>query len=657
MVRCSAANYIFVKVNRNFVVLLQIGWYSEDEGLHLSLALDDSVGDLPEIDVFSEPVSSPLVNSIPVNDRSIHGRAFEQNQNDLVTAIVSSSSEEEEAPLQARDDNSVDANDRRNKMPVFSYEAFISRTWSIVVLSVAIGGTCVALFMFTYVLIKMCDGTLTGNQTMGLILLVGVTGLFASVVPWLLPPNETICTIRHFLHPLIMVLCFAILLVKAMQLRSLVSVGLGGTIPQVNQVFSLIFMILVQVVIAVEWYVTSQPFKIVLNEGYPECGVSQHRFLLLHVYPFSLVMLAFFYGLTVLKIKRNFNEGRWITIACITIGPIFVAWFLVYYFAPVHFHDASVAVSIVAMAGTLLTAIFLPKMHTIAHQSKLKNLDLYRSHSDSTVFTGFSDFIAPFPPSKKHQKYYPVYGYSNPYVIPPPYTTNNPGRPQPVYHSPIHPRPTVVGGPPTFVPAGPPPPPHHMNFNGLNYVSSHQKRGPRLTAYTDWSHNGRVEIPTSSSRGRSRRRRHSSSPNRNEVTTTPVVKSPRSKSSHKGSEIEVTHTTSRGRPRRRSISNTVTAAATASVNPHQQHQTNPQHFLRIHTHSNEVNVGTTDTSLVSSTTRQHSSSPSDGMILTAAGLRDTISSEHKYEENSNVVILGDGLNDMTNDSNVYLATS
>ena len=65
----------------------------------MSLALDDSVGDLPEIDVFSEPVSSPLVNSIPVNDRSIHGRAFEQNQNDLVTAIVSSSSEEEEAPL------------------------------------------------------------------------------------------------------------------------------------------------------------------------------------------------------------------------------------------------------------------------------------------------------------------------------------------------------------------------------------------------------------------------------------------------------------------------------------------------------------------------------------------------------------------------------
>ena len=104
--------------------------------------------------------------------------------------------------------------------------------------------------MFIYVLIKMCDGTLTGNQTMGLILLMAVTGLFASVVPWLLPPNELICALRHFLHPLIMVLCFAILLVKAMQLRSLVSVGLGGSLPQFNQIVSLVFMVLVQVVIA-----------------------------------------------------------------------------------------------------------------------------------------------------------------------------------------------------------------------------------------------------------------------------------------------------------------------------------------------------------------------------------------------------------------------
>ena len=53
---------------------------------------------------------------------------------------------------------------RENSVPAYSYQSFISRTWSLVVVSVAIFGTCVALWMLVYVLIKICDGTLLGNQ-------------------------------------------------------------------------------------------------------------------------------------------------------------------------------------------------------------------------------------------------------------------------------------------------------------------------------------------------------------------------------------------------------------------------------------------------------------------------------------------------------------
>ena len=49
---------------------------------------------------------------------------------------------------------------------------------------------------------------------MGILLLCGVMGLFASVIPWVLPPNETVCGLRHTLHPLLMALCFAVLLVE-----------------------------------------------------------------------------------------------------------------------------------------------------------------------------------------------------------------------------------------------------------------------------------------------------------------------------------------------------------------------------------------------------------------------------------------------------------
>jgi hypothetical protein len=63
---------------------------------------------------------------------------------------------------------------------VFSYEAFIGRTWALVVVSVAVFGACVSIWMLLYVFIKMCDGTLAGsNQTMGVLLLIGVTCLFA----------------------------------------------------------------------------------------------------------------------------------------------------------------------------------------------------------------------------------------------------------------------------------------------------------------------------------------------------------------------------------------------------------------------------------------------------------------------------------------------
>ena len=50
------------------------------------------------------------------------------------------------------------------------------------------------MWMLVYVLLKICDGTLTGQQAMGLMLMIGVTGLFGSVIPWVLPPNESDAT-------------------------------------------------------------------------------------------------------------------------------------------------------------------------------------------------------------------------------------------------------------------------------------------------------------------------------------------------------------------------------------------------------------------------------------------------------------------------------
>ena len=164
-----------------------------------------------------DPRTSPLVN---LSDRSAHSRSIETEADPGVEATVD-----------------TEENTGLNTMAVlasYTYESFIGRTWSLVVISIAMFGICVALWMMVYVFIKMCDGTLSGNQSMGVLLLLGVMVTFASTIPWLLPPSEVICAVRHFLHPLAFCLCFGLLLLKVMQLRSLVSVGLGGTIPQVS---------------------------------------------------------------------------------------------------------------------------------------------------------------------------------------------------------------------------------------------------------------------------------------------------------------------------------------------------------------------------------------------------------------------------------------
>ena len=78
-----------------------------------------------------------------------------------------------------------------------TYESFIGRTWALVVVSIALFGICLSLWMLVYVFLKMCDGTLSGNQSMGVLLLLGVILMFGSAVPWLLPPSPMICAVRY----------------------------------------------------------------------------------------------------------------------------------------------------------------------------------------------------------------------------------------------------------------------------------------------------------------------------------------------------------------------------------------------------------------------------------------------------------------------------
>ena len=99
-------------------------------------------------------------------------------------------------------------------IPLPATSLWLARTWALALLTFCTLGILLCLLILYYVVVKMREGTLVGNQTMGLLLLLSVLMLFLSVPPWLVPPSHTVCALRHSAHLLALALCLGVLLVK-----------------------------------------------------------------------------------------------------------------------------------------------------------------------------------------------------------------------------------------------------------------------------------------------------------------------------------------------------------------------------------------------------------------------------------------------------------
>ncbi|OXA45508.1 G-protein coupled receptor family C group 5 member C [Folsomia candida] len=248
-------------------------------------------------------------------------------------------------------------------------ELYISRMWAMIATAVSITGVFISLYMLVYVLQRMCDGTLRGNQILGILLLLGIIMIYSSVVLFVLPPGSVLCNFKVFLPSIATATCFGILMLKAMQLRSLVSLGLGGRVPALNQFVTLLFIVAVQVAVNVQWFFGPHeetfPTRVeVMSSGsykqplIQECFYSHHSFLYLHSYLGVLISVVFVYGLS-------------ITLASCLSLPIAVAWAIVVQVGPANFQEPAACAAFITTATVLLFSIFIPKLNTISQQSKV----------------------------------------------------------------------------------------------------------------------------------------------------------------------------------------------------------------------------------------------------------------------------------------------
>lgn len=284
------------------------------------------------------------------------------------------------------------------QMRKVSPELYISRVWAMVVVAVGITGVFLALYMLVYVLLRMCDGTLGGNQVLGILLLLCVMVLYSTVVLFVLPPSPVLCALRIFLPSTALTVSFGILLLKAMQLRSLVSLGLGGRVSAFNQFVTLLFIVAVQLAVDLQWFFTPHPPELLPPRFFNDCSHSHQTYLLLHSYVGLLILFVFLYGTSVLKIRRNFNEARWVTLTALLSLPVAIGWILVVYIGPLEFQEPAASISFISIATLILFSIFIPKLSTISRQSSLvRRKQMLHHHgpgntgSISTIFTTLSD--------------------------------------------------------------------------------------------------------------------------------------------------------------------------------------------------------------------------------------------------------------------------
>ncbi|XP_071527239.1 uncharacterized protein [Panulirus ornatus] len=283
--------------------------------------------------------------------------------------------------------------DRAVKAILLTHEDYVGRTWAFSVLVVACLGVIVSLYVAVYVALRVCDGTLAGPQVLGAVLLLGVMGIYASCVVYVLPPTSITCAVREWAPPMCLALCYGILLVKSMHLRALVSVGVGGEVSQVNLHVSLLFMLSVQGALCVLGHagglgIGEEPLVKTGLDGERQCGQKRTATLATRVYLILLLFLSLILATVNRKIQRNHNEGRWLLLTSCVSAPVVGVWSVMSYLAPPTLEAPTTSVALLILASVVLGLIFIPKMRVIAQQAKeFRHKRLAAAASVSTIFT------------------------------------------------------------------------------------------------------------------------------------------------------------------------------------------------------------------------------------------------------------------------------
>lgn len=250
---------------------------------------------------------------------------------------------------------------------------FNKKLWTIIVLAIACGGVGASMLFIVYVIYKTCIGCLNKRYIgLGILLLLSITALYLSVLPFLFTPSEMGCTARYLLPGISYALVYATCLAKLMSLRSYKLIGLGGEISNLNQFLTVTFVSGVQIAISVQYVALKGPFmetRLMDDEQMYACKFDKEVFVMYLIYDMLLIVICSLYALTVRKEKKNMGEAIFILISSWINIVLWTAWIAVTFIISHDYVELTICTGMLACATVVVLTVFVPKLHKI---SKLK---------------------------------------------------------------------------------------------------------------------------------------------------------------------------------------------------------------------------------------------------------------------------------------------
>ncbi|KAI1702705.1 7 transmembrane sweet-taste receptor of 3 GCPR domain-containing protein [Ditylenchus destructor] len=247
-------------------------------------------------------------------------------------------------------------------------EEWLSReTFKYLFLSLTTIFTVLAVATLILVIVKMYFRIVKGNQSLGIMLLLGIILLFATSYAYISEASDTICRCRIVMHAIAHTVCFGVMIVKAVQLQNTETLQ-GHRLSYWNYWLLLTFILIVQFAICLRWLI--EPFSSsadipALSASHFRCSYSSANFFLAEAYSFLLLLLSLLLNSLNRNIKRNYKEAKWLFGASLCSAIVMAAWISFQAFASPAFVDYITILELYFCGTILLTFLFGPKIYVL----------------------------------------------------------------------------------------------------------------------------------------------------------------------------------------------------------------------------------------------------------------------------------------------------